>query len=178
MPRIPKDIIDRDGVQYMRCTKCQEYKSLEDDYIIRIDRGTPYRDCNDCKAKKSANWRDNNRHKLVIMRKNKRIIDRDEVRAKWREQARKYYAEHGDRRRAYMKEYSKTPAHYANNKKKWRKGYDIGDDVLFLGNKFRIVGIRPCVGYVIRRFWQAVDLTVPRKKLTPIIRREIDLLCS
>lgn len=38
MARIPKDIIDRDGVQYMRCTKCQEYKSLEDDYIIRIDR--------------------------------------------------------------------------------------------------------------------------------------------
>lgn len=154
----------------MRCTSCLEYYPY-DSYPIRKERNQPYRDCMKCRAKKSEKWRKVNPHKVNISQKNYRIIHRDEIQKRRKEYTRKYYEANKERIKAEMREYSKTKTHYKNVKRRWREGYDIGDDVLFNGIKYKITRVRPCVWYCISRGWLP-EITVPRKKLTPIIRRE------
>ena len=165
-----KDIISIEWVDHMRCTTCLEYYPY-DSYPIRKERNQPYRACMKCRAAKSAKWRENNPHKVTISQKNYRIIHRDEVRERRKAYTKKYYEANKERIKAEMRAYSKTPRHYENTKRRWREWYDIGDNVMFNGLKFKIVGIRPCVWYVIQRWWLA-ELTVPRKKLIPIKRPE------
>lgn len=151
----------------MRCTTCLEYYPSET-YPIRKERWIPYRDCVLCRRNKSAVWRANNPHKVKISNSNYRIIHRDEVNKRKIKSTKRYYENNKEEIKAKMREYTKTDHHYKTRKKLWRKGYDIGDNVLFNNQKFRIVGVRPCVWYLIQRYWSPVPITVSRKKLTPI----------
>ena len=161
------DISIIDWVEHMRCTKCLEYKPSET-YPIRNSRLQPYRDCVLCRRKKSEAWRKENPHKVKISLNNYRIIHRDEVRERKIAHTKKYYEENKEEIKAKMRAYTKTEHHYKTRKALWRKGYDIGDNVMFNGQKFRIIWVKPYVGYIIQRYWSPVPITVSRKKLTPI----------
>ena len=151
----------------MRCTTCLEYYPSET-YPIRKERWQPYRDCVLCRRNKAAAWRDENPHKVKISLNNYRIIHRDRVQERKTAHMKKYYEDNKEEIKAKMRVYTKTDQHYKLRKKLWRQGYDIGDNVLFNGQKFRIVGVRPSVWYLIQRYWSPVPITVSRKKLTPI----------
>lgn len=162
-----KDICEIDGTEHMRCTTCLQYFPY-DSYPIRKERWQPYRDCVLCRRKKAAKWRKNNPNKVKVSNKNYRIINRDEFRLRKVMHTKKYYEANKEDIKEKQRNYTKTEQHYKTRKRLWRKWYDIGDNVLFNWQKFRIIGVRPCVGYLIQRYWSPVPITVSRKKLTPI----------
>lgn len=162
-----KDICEIDGVQHMKCTRCLEYFPY-DSFPIRKDRWQPYRNCVVCMRIKARWWRKENQHKVKISDKNYRIIHRDEIKKRKVESAKLYYEKNKEEIKEKMRVYTKTKQHYMNRKRSWREWYDIGDNVMFNGHKFKIVGVRIWVWYLVQRYWSPVPITVPRKKLTPI----------
>ncbi len=163
MPTRKPDIIDGN----MKCTKCLEYYLLTS-YPIRKDRGQPYRHCLLCKRKKANDWQKENAYKVRISHNNFRIKHREIIQSRKIWYANRYYEKNKEMVKEKMRVYSKTKNYYDNVKKRWRKWYDIGDDVMMNDQKFKIVAIRPSVWYVVRRRGQIMEITVPRRKLTPI----------
>lgn len=161
-----KEIEIRDGEEWMRCTKCLEFKPLSA-YTIRKDRWQPYRHCTKCRNIVSLQWEKDNPEKCRIRQRNYKIKNRDIVNEKRKKNTRLYYERHKDAILEKCHKYTKTKRHYAIRKRLWRKWYDIGDPVSYNGIKFKIVAIRPSIGYCISRAWLP-PITVPRKKLTPI----------
>lgn len=151
------------------CSRCETEKDLEE-FAKRNDRNNWVRSiCKKCDAAYARQYRKENGHKHKIAYTNWRIINKERYLQHKRDhekQRRLSDPELAKKLREKNLAYKKTEAWKACQRKWVRKGYDIGDDVMYMSQKYRILEIVPYKWYRIRKYWpEGIVLIRPRRLL-------------
>lgn len=148
------------------CTKCEKLLPI-DSFLIRKDRGKHYSQCRKCQSARPKNTRMQN-----IYSRNWKIKNRDILKVRKKEYAKRDYEKHREAIRARQQAYFKTDHYKEVRRKKRLEWWEIWDIVLYKDQRYRVVGPSNSHGILISRLWLP-PIRIPKKYLI----RKLPTIC-